>query len=443
MNLWPSPSSLLGTMWTTVRGWFVRAAPLPPAPAPTPAPAPQLLLEAPTNLEAEPFDDGIYNEALEELTFIHVSELLDHIPNCRASIRRLKRFDRDAYNFHKRYGARLLPYRDDPEDQGRIQYNALRPSVMANLPGKGLNYLWADMHEPDFVRFYAYFDKLLKKPWDVEGGPAETVTYYEMTLVWDGLEKEKCGAEAAGVSYYCAVQPDGTVRALRHKGVNWQYLPKGGAVQHRVWDLPSGLRSLHEDRVERQQARAKRGTQDPSERYAHPKDAFEHASQLFVMILNSWDATNDGFQITASQPGHAAVTFSVPEYRAKVFFKDREISAASDGRRKRIFHMVTEHERTLASGRVITVASHYRGARQFEWKGEAIRIDPPEESPRFMDIGGILDEFPQAPDNAMGAEEFGERLEAAHKKRARQRGGYRSAETRPATRGRTGTELRP
>lgn len=428
---------LLASAWSSIRRWLGRP-PLPSLP---------MVIEPPTNLEAllppPPKDrrryaewsdgkvqrilDAEETERRQEMTWLHVTDLLELIPDCRAALKRLKRFDRDAYNFHKRYGARLLP--TDPAARGDrlLLAGDLRDTVLENLPGTGLNYLWSTRRKDpahDNVQCYAYFHKLNRKPWDVE--PDEGArAFYEMTMVYDDIEEWCSPSGAAGFSFYVSVTASGKTRVLRQKMTSQQALPRGGRIHHRVWDVPPGLHAMgEEERL--QQLKVK----DETER-----TIFEYARQTFNMIINSWDATNDGFQIVANRPGEAAVSFSVPEYHAKRFFRDRAIDAAADGRRKRIYHTVAEHERHRKTGRIENVHAHYRGARKFEWKGEAIRIDPPEQSARFMGVGGVIDEFLQEPAGTMTTEEFSERLTAFQNERADQRGGYRSAETRPAVRG--------
>jgi len=164
-------------------------------------------------------------------------------------------------------------------------------------------------------------------------------------------------------------------------------------------------------------------------------DPYQWGASLFISTMNSFDATMIGFQILARRDNRSAVSWSVPESRAKTFFRDREIEVANDGRRRRIFHCVTEHERTLPSGRVTKVAAHYRGARHFIWKGERIRIDPPEASMRHMNVGVEMwpDDVP-TPSTHMPMAEFGGRLDAVLEKRSHVPGGYRAPTTVAAAR---------
>jgi hypothetical protein len=405
----------LSQAWSTVRGWFV--APAVEAPA---------VVEAPTNLEAlqpvpppslamvtsRPTPRKIpFDPSLQELSFIHVADVLEQLPRCRDTLRRLKRFDRDAYAFHKQFGARLVPRRR--RDRLFLGGGRLRESVLQTLPGAGLFYfkdapgekqrLDRESDDPT-ISGYSYFTKVDRKPWDLEKISGDDVrALYDVTFVFDD---DKI---TAGYSFHAVILADGHVRLLKTKRTTAQRLPRGGILHHSSWDYHPMLYEHYNDR------------KGHNAKIGPTAEAF--GAELFSLCINAYDATNVGFQIIARRPHGAAVAFSVPASRAPTFFRDREIEAASDGRRQRIFHAVEEHTRTLASGRVVTVAAHYRGARKFTWKGESIRIDPPEQAARFMDVTAV--EGPDATDDdAMTMGEFGGRLVRRLDERADKRGGY-------------------
>jgi hypothetical protein len=84
--------------------------------------------------------------------------------------------------------------------------------------------------------------------------------------------------------------------------------------------------------------------------------------------------------------------FGIELPRAKYFFRDRDATVlARDGRRARIFHSVVAHEREVKSGRV-SVRSHYRGLRTFEWNGYAVHIVLPANTwPLDMPVKGYYE----------------------------------------------------
>jgi hypothetical protein len=48
-----------------------------------------------------------------------------------------------------------------------------------------------------------------------------------------------------------------------------------------------------------------------------------------------------------------------------------------NGRRKRIFHIVRTHKRTLSDGSERFVKSHFRGMRKFKWNGYDVVVSVP------------------------------------------------------------------
>lgn len=111
-----------------------------------------------------------------------------------------------------------------------------------------------------------------------------------------------------------------------------------------------------------------------------PETEEEFAARLFA-----WDASiamdaTDLFEVRARKDG-STVLFNVGLNDTKRFFKNRDVTTRTNsGQRKRIYHAVDEHARTLADGKIVRVRGHYRGERVFLWKGEHVTITPPELS---------------------------------------------------------------
>lgn len=108
-----------------------------------------------------------------------------------------------------------------------------------------------------------------------------------------------------------------------------------------------------------------------------PQQVEEAAANLFKLaLLTHIDSTSK--IVVRAHYGGTVAAFGIELQRAKRFFADRELD--SEGKKRRIFHSVVEHDRRLASGRTTTVRSHFRGARKFEWNGYGITIVLPKNS---------------------------------------------------------------
>jgi hypothetical protein len=132
------------------------------------------------------------------------------------------------------------------------------------------------------------------------------------------------------------------------------------------WDYPKDIYYHYRDYCRRY----------PDQPY---KDAETFALNLFRGLGAVHAESSKEFQVRATRDG-VTVGFSVALGRTPYFFKDRQTEITTDGKRRRIFHHVEEHQRVYPSGKVATVREHYRGERHFNWKGEAISVAPPENA---------------------------------------------------------------
>ncbi len=106
-------------------------------------------------------------------------------------------------------------------------------------------------------------------------------------------------------------------------------------------------------------------------------DADEYATFMFNISRSITQSAERGWQINVDRGGDETARFVIVEGDAKRFFADREMYTTESGARRRIFHHVVEHDRTLATGKVVSVRDHYRGQRQFAWKEHNIMITVP------------------------------------------------------------------
>jgi hypothetical protein len=150
-----------------------------------------------------------------------------------------------------------------------------------------------------------------------------------------------------GIGIYVGVYPDGSVKALPHHMSHYQELPNGGGVHHSAFHIPPGIVEL--------------GKGDPH----------TWVSGLFRVTLALIATSVNGLQVSIKK-GKRVARFSIPIANARYFFADRD---ANDGeRRKAILHLRFQHNRHLASGKVITVGEHLAGNRFFTWRGYEVSI---------------------------------------------------------------------
>lgn len=97
---------------------------------------------------------------------------------------------------------------------------------------------------------------------------------------------------------------------------------------------------------------------------------------VFHFALETWARlANESRLLVRCTRGRTTGVFPVPVKATASFFKDREVTAlAEDGKRKRIFHVVSTHGRRRANGRTSEVRRHFRGLRRFDWNGYRVCI---------------------------------------------------------------------
>ena len=128
------------------------------------------------------------------------------------------------------------------------------------------------------------------------------------------------------------------------------------------------------------------------------------AQWFFKMAFLTYDAVVEKIQIRVSK-GSMVAMFSIILPTAKVFFRDRRVEAATDGKRRRIFHSVVDHIREY-SDHTTLIKAHYRGSRDFEWNDYRIHIVLPEVKPDFS-IAASYSEDQETATEYVGARELG------------------------------------
>ncbi len=422
-------SDLWQSIVSRIRSWLGIRIAEPPAPvqppqllalpAPVLEPAPALEPKSPPIAPAPTMEQAI--KALNQTAaFAHFEDILDDLPECRRSIGKLRKIDRDAWDYHHKLGARVV---SDRIHQGFI-LPSLDRAFQRSLPASGMVFCprrhWTNEYiYPTFV----YFQKLTKRA-DYFDIPNDAVAFYRMTVLYvdvtkhDGVGRPVTG----GLSCMVAVTESGRVHLLQELQTETFETPharhsrtksigRNGRAGH---GSTSGY-SRHKVHIPRGKSWKRQYIGYHPLLYTWARDKKKPdtpqglVSGLFTHSANTFaSSVTEDFQVRAERHG-VSVAFSVALGRTPYFFKDRQTTVAKDGKRKRIFHAVVEHQRVYPSGKVATVRAHYRGERRFEWHGETITITAPENSVMTWDAAAQeIDEEMLLEAEAMGMVRPGE-----------------------------------
>lgn len=169
------------------------------------------------------------------------------------------------------------------------------------------------------------------------------------------------------VYFYVGIENDGTIRPLKGRVMSTQ------KIKHRHGKAESYINhsTMNYDKrlVEWYEATDvyKRG------------ESIEHLiNSVFLSSLNLMLDSEKGVQVNVTSVKGLVGRFAVPLNKTVSFFKDRNLSVTENGKKKKIFHAVTEHSRTYKNGKTVKVVPHFRGERHFMWKGYDIVVAVPK-----------------------------------------------------------------
>lgn len=310
--------------------------------------------------------------------FYHLGELLDQLPACRKTLRELKSVDVDAYQYHAKVGARVAP-----PNRAILNLDEIEPEFLRLLPAAGLTFWPSDEEGYSQV---IYFQKIKRDSAHI-AFPRECDAVYRLTAVISN------GRKSLPALRFCVSINAGALAILSEREVERVKIGRDSFARLR-WGVPQCIETVFH-------------------LVKHPEAATpeQWAGRIFLAAANFFARSSEEFQIRCERGG-VSVAFNVSLGRTPYFFKDREKSVTVNGTRRRIFHAVEPHRRTLANGRVVDVTAHYRGERFFSWKGERVAITPPERALINFGMGAI--EVPQdAPppnESTLEMAEVGERI---------------------------------
>lgn len=276
---------------------------------------------------------------------LHLTEILDGLPKCRKLMAATRKVDKDAYQFWKVFGAKIAI---DGQSKGVMPKTIPSVGMIVDFSED------SDLFDGTFI----YFNQVETRPWDSFISPGATAVYQCCVAFGD------VDGKAWAYEFHIAISAEGDIEVPIRKQTQYQRLKRGGGISHVEWGVPSGLKFHCEDWCARSKEK---------------HSPVELGALLFASAVTNYDTATDDFQVRAER-GSDSVAFNVALGRTPDFFRERETGLAADGKRRRIFHAVKEHSRNLEDGKTSTVKAHYRGERQFFWKGENITITPAERS---------------------------------------------------------------
>lgn len=321
--------------------------------------------------------------------------ILDQLERYWIYLERMKKHDRDAYEFYKRMGATVMPPISWFLHQGVAHKREIFKDLEKEWKLQPLSPWWKE-HRPAFgcvtfgitkqieteelthrdpdhptlrlwVPKFLYFTKYKTPPANVQ--PTTNGDVYGMTIWWDrphepdakNLKKHPGGIpeqyavyiSADGSDVHVLPQCETEYVPIRRKKSNNGY--KRGhtfTIPHRTWHIPG-----HYSRW------AKRLGTTPN----------MLLSCIFMDAANAVEQAAYSMVRVAVHNRDLTAVFGVDIKRMAYFFQDRDITLTERGARRRAFHIVRAHERRDGSA----VKLHFRGEKDFTWAGYEVNITIP------------------------------------------------------------------
>lgn len=313
--------------------------------------------------------------------------ILDQLDRYWYYLERMKKKDKDAYEFYKRVGATLIPYIGSGTWRKAGKFKKYSPQEAAKYRDEIKLSPWFKQHLPMFgccaigtnpvdeakemtwnaekrgklwVPKFLYFIKLKNVPWMVQ--PVHGGAIYEIVVWWDKPQdpeyKRKWGTPQ---SFHVHILGD-TITALKTRK----------REQRPYFKRSSHWYGWSPDEV------------GPSWDWHYPADyeewakcygltARDHLAHTFINLIEDWEYSTYSMTRVEVTKGDLTAVFGVNPKRLAYFFQDRDIVYTERGIKKRIFHLVRPHVRKDGT----SVPMHFRGARKFKWAGYNVSITIP------------------------------------------------------------------
>ena len=268
-------------------------------------------------------------------------------------MRRLRQHDADAYGLLARLGIAVpgqfyfngeseLNRRELIDAATRVSFGGCLIAKDRNIEAQGA---------------FVYFQKV-KRPSGVQSFAGDV---YRLSVLVDNRSKERrWNADLVAIlACHVGISPQGDMHLLREHVLEAKAIrphKRGGhrgafVRRSRHWVYPRWVAELA-----------------PS-----GKEPQLWATSMLAMALLTYRSAVSKIVIRVRK-GDCVAAFGIELPRAKRFFSDRDAVLASDGRKKRIFHSVVEHDRELASLKTTRVRQHFRGLRDFVWNSYSVHI---------------------------------------------------------------------
>lgn len=144
---------------------------------------------------------------------------------------------------------------------------------------------------------------------------------------------------------------------------------------------------------------------NPAMMYPHEAEnkdlakVMHHYKVIFKNVFDWWTQRKDESWNVSVKQGKRRLVFSLNRMDTKRYFADRDLSIqTSTGKRKKIIHFVSEHERVVKDKKVV-IKEHLRGLNKFTWNG----YDCVVTAPKFSQVSTVL--FDVAPEEGSELQE--------------------------------------
>lgn len=260
----------------------------------------------------------------------YLGDLLDHADDAFEHMALLKRGHRDMYDLIHRIGVSVC-------SSDTLFPKEVEPFIQSALPGFGCVYMSKQKVEDD--RIVASFIGFTKQARPINVQVAAGTTY-EVVCTYNLEGRAFCG------QFYVSLNA-GTVTALKECRPTFQSFGNGNGVTRMQWRYPAVLSDIAKE------------TGETVEEIAHG---------IFSFAAHAAIQPESGLTVRLVK-GANSIKFAIDPLRTPYFFRDRDRVVNHNGQTKRILHIVRTHER---SGKI--VKSHWRGLREFDWNGYAVKI---------------------------------------------------------------------
>jgi len=136
----------------------------------------------------------------------------------------------------------------------------------------------------------------------------------------------------------------------------------------------------------------KRWSGNPAMMYPHEAEnkdlqaVLHHYKTTFKNVFDWWTQRKDKSWNVSTRLGKRRLVFSLDRMDTKKYFADRDLTIQTEtGKRKKIIHFVSEHERTVRDKKVV-IKEHLRGLNKFTWNG----YDCVVTAPKFSKLNTVV-----------------------------------------------------